>query len=217
MEKQVDKSHYQFSKYVSKKRWASIWHQIQEVVSLAPENILEIGPGPGIFKQILSHLGFSVDTVDIDPELKPDFVATAAQLPFKNNSYDCVCAFQVLEHLKYDESIAAFKEMARVARKNIVISLPDSRRSLVLLLYIPKFDSLGFLIPIPQLKLPVHQFDGEHHWEINKSGYPLSRIYGDFKHKNLRLVKSYRVRENPYHRFFVYEKFDSHDEFNTET
>lgn len=83
MEKQVDKSHYQFSKYVSKKRWASIWHQIQEVVSLAPENILKIGPGPDIFKQILSHLGFSVDTVDVDPELKPDFVTTAAQLPFK--------------------------------------------------------------------------------------------------------------------------------------
>ena len=91
MEKQLDKSHYQFSKYVSKKRWAIIWHQIQEVVSLAPENILKIGPGPDIFKQILSHLGFSVDTVDVDPELKPDFVATAGQLPFKNNSYDCVC------------------------------------------------------------------------------------------------------------------------------
>jgi len=92
--------------------------------------------------------------VDIDPELKPDFVATAAQLPFKNNSYDCVCAFQVLEHLKYDESIAAFKEMARVARKNIVISLPDSRRSLVLLAIYPQIWLIGIFHPQTTIETP---------------------------------------------------------------
>jgi len=205
LEKQVDKSHYQFLKYMRKKRWMSVWYQIQEIVSLAPKTVLEVGVGTGILKQILVHLGFEVDTVDIDPELKPDILASVTQLPLKDNSYDCICAFQVLEHLQYEDSIDAFKEMVRVANKNVVISLPDSKPLWFYSMHIPKIGQLEFFVPRPRLKAPVHVFDGEHHWEINKRGYPLKKILTDMKNEKVRLVKNYRVRENSYHRFFVYE------------
>lgn len=121
--RKVDKSHYQFRNYVNKHRLLSIWHQLDEVFLLNPSSILELGIGPGLFKLILSHFGYVVTTVDIDPELKPDYVASATEIPIADNSYDCVCSFQMLEHLPYEQSLIAFSEMVRIARNNITITI----------------------------------------------------------------------------------------------
>jgi SAM-dependent methyltransferase len=206
-QKQVDKSHYRFSKYVHKKRWLSIWHQLDEVLSLEPQTVLELGPGPGLFKTLAGHFGIRVETVDLDPELEPDYVASATDLPMENDSYDCVCAFQMLEHLPYDQSIKAFDEMARVAKDHVVISLPDAKTVWPYIIHIPKFGRIVFHVPRPRLKKPVHLFNGEHYWEINKQGYSLQKILDDFKaDKKLVLTKTYRVQEHPYHRFFIFQK-----------
>jgi 16S rRNA A1518/A1519 N6-dimethyltransferase RsmA/KsgA/DIM1 with predicted DNA glycosylase/AP lyase activity len=71
---------------MSKARWSSVWHQIDELSRLKPDNILEIGPGPGIFKNVAHLFGFKVETLDLDPELKPDHVGSATALPFEANT-----------------------------------------------------------------------------------------------------------------------------------
>jgi len=204
--KQVDKSHYRFSKYVHKKRWLSMWHQVDEVLALQPGSLLEFGPGPGIFKLLATHIGISVETVDLDPELNPDHVASADDLPFDDNTYDCVCAFQMLEHLPYEQALQAFREMTRVAKRHVVLSLPDAQRKWVYSFHIPKVGQKIIHIPRPRKKIPVHEFDGEHYWEINKKGYPLQKILDDFSQQNITLLNTYRVPEYPYHRFLVYAK-----------
>ena len=202
-EKQVDKAHYEFLRYMSKERWASIWHQLDEIQQLEPESVLEIGPGPGVFKSLVANLGVNIETLDIDPELKPDHVSSVTAMPLGSSSYDVVCAFQVLEHLPYEVSLNAFKEMVRVSRRNVVISLPDARAVWRYEFHVPKLGPLKFLMPRPKLRAPVHEFDGEHYWEINKLGYSLTRVIADFS-RHARLVKTYRVLENPSHRFFVF-------------
>lgn len=204
-QKQVQKNHYDFATYITKQRWTSLWHQLNEVSLLKPESILEIGPGPGTFKLNALNVGLNVETVDLDPELEPDHVASATNLPFEDQSYDLVCAFQMLEHLPYDISLQAFNEMIRVTKKNIVISLPDAKTVWEYQIYLPKLGSYSFFIPKPRLKPQEHIFDGEHYWEINKNNYPLNRIIADFS-ENIRLIKTFRVNQNPYHRFFVFEK-----------
>ena len=72
--KQVEKSHYEFSHYITKGRWNSMWHQLDEIINLKPQSVLEIGPGPGVFKHLAGLFGINVKTLDLDPELKPDFV-----------------------------------------------------------------------------------------------------------------------------------------------
>lgn len=206
MEKQVNKDHYDFLKYMNKNRWVSIWHQIHEVLSLSPENILEIGSGPGVFKILISHLGLSIRNVDIDPDLKPDFVASACELPLQDNSFDCVCAFQMLEHLPYEQSMRAFKEMVRVSKKYIVISLPDVRALWLYSFYLPKIGQIEFFIPRPRFRAPEHHFDGEHYWEIGKKGYSNEKVLFDLIQNQVKLLKNFRVRENTYHNFFVFEK-----------
>lgn len=202
--KQVDKSHYSFSNYVSKNRWASIWHQLNEVIKLYPDTVLELGPGPGIFKVLLSHFGITVATLDLDPELEPDYIGSATELPFADNTYDCVCAFQMLEHLPYDKSLQAFREMGRIAIKNLVLSLPDSKQKYEYSFDIPKVGKRTIRIPKPGIK--EHVFDGEHYWEINKKGFPLKKILNDFSQQKFSLTYTYRVPEMPYHRFFVYSR-----------
>ena len=50
----------------------------------------------------------------------------------------------------------------------------------------------------------VHKFDGEHYWELNKVSYSLEKVLRDFS-EHAALINTYRVPENPYHRFFIFE------------
>ena len=129
----------------------------------------------------------------------------ATALSFADASYDVVCAFQMLEHLPYETALQAFAEMVRVSRHNVVISLPDALPVWQYRYHVPKFGTRSLLFPRPILKQPEHVFDGEHHWEINKKGYGLGRVIKDFG-RLCHLTRTYRVFENPYHRFFVFQQ-----------
>lgn len=204
-DKQVDRSHYDFARYLGKGRWASVWHQLDEVLRLARGPVLELGPGPGLFKALGTHLGLHIETVDLDPELRPDHVASALALPFADGAYDTACAFQVLEHLPYDEALAAFAELRRVARGHVVISLPDARGAWRYVVHVPRVGAVERLFERPVLGLREHRFDGEHHWEVNTRGHGLERVLADFS-LGCELLKTYRVPEMPYHRFFVFRR-----------
>jgi hypothetical protein len=66
------------------------------------------------------------------------------------------------------------------------------------------------LIPLPRLRKPIHNFDGEHYWEIGKGGYPLGKIVNDIELAGFEIEKTYRVFERPYHRFFLLKKSKYH-------
>jgi SAM-dependent methyltransferase len=205
--KQVDKSTYNFDKYMSKGRWCSLWHQLDEILKLSPNEVLEVGPGLGIFKTVANTFEIKVETLDFDPDLHPDYVGSVIAMPFVDCKYDVVCGFQVLEHLPYAEALQAFSEMVRVSRNHIVISLPDSQPVFKYRIQIPKLGLYDLLIPKLQLRKQMHFFDGEHYWEVNKRGYSLKKVIDDFSEK-ARLLKTYRPFEYPYHRFFVFSRYN---------
>lgn len=205
MEKQVEVEHYRFGSYMELPRWGSFWHQLNEVAALDAKTVLEIGPGPGYFKAVAERMGIEVETADLDPNLKPDYVASVTELPIPNKKYDVSCAFQVLEHLPFDAALTALDELARVTRNHVVISLPDSRRTWRYMLHLPKIGERRVLIKRPQIKVPSHSFDGQHYWEINKRGYELEKVTSSFlKSGKLRLERTFRPYENAYHRFFIF-------------
>lgn len=205
MKKQVDKSHYRFERYLHKRRWASLWHQVDEVLRQEPERVLEIGPGAGIFKAVCEPLGVSVETVDVDPDLKPDHVCSVLDLPFEDGAFDVACAFQMLEHIPFEDSIRALAELGRVARKAVLISLPDADPAWPVLVTLPRLGKKSLLIRRPFFRPRRHEFNGEHYWEINKQDYPLRQVVSRFASlKHMSLERTYRVEEFPYHRFFVF-------------
>jgi len=203
IQKQVDKDHYAFEQYMQKCRWNSMWHQLDEVIKLKPDRVLEIGPGPGVFKNMANLFGVKVETLDLDPDLNPDHIGSATSLPFPDNTFDVVCAFQMLEHLPYETSLDAFREMARVARKNVIISLPDSKTVWPHSLHVPRHGAVYWLMPRPFGGARQHKFDGQHYWEINKRGFALQKVVTDLS-SVCDLIRTYRVNEHTYHRFFIF-------------
>jgi predicted SAM-dependent methyltransferase len=201
--KQVNALHYQFARYMDKARWMSLWHQVAEISFCNPCMVLEVGVGSGILGAILKNQDIYYKSVDIDPDLKPDVVALVTHLPIRDASFDVVVCFQVLEHLPYETFQMALKELARVARTKIMISLPDARNLWCYSFYVPAYGAVRFAIPKPSLRPQKHVFDGEHFWEIGKLGYPLKKVLADFSACHLTLEKMYRVQENPYHHFFI--------------
>lgn len=204
-EAQIDPRHYDFARYVDIRRWASYWHQVQETLSLRPRSVLEIGVGTGLFRAILQTLHCPVTSVDINPALRPDHVASVMALPLPDDSFSAVVAFQVLEHLPYEDFRASVSEMRRVAAEHVILSLPDAQK-----LWRCSLD-LGagerrLQMPKPRLRPPVHKGRGQHKWEIGKRGYPAERIAADLRACGLEVLKDFRAPENPYHRFFVCRK-----------
>lgn len=203
--KQVQKEHYLFQRYLTKHRWISLWHQVDEIQKLHPQNVLEIGPGSGLFKQLSSLCGIRVETFDVDPELQPDHLGSVLAMSFDDAQFDVVCAFQMLEHLPYEKSLKAFEEMTRVATNNVIISLPDAQKTWRLDIKLPLLGKHQLLVNRTRKPLKAHEFDGEHHWEINKKGFSLAKVQEDFC-QIAKLKNTFRVFENPYHRFFIFEK-----------
>ena len=207
MSKQVNKGHYS-TNYNSKRRFASFWHQIDETLKTNPSNVLEIGKGSGFFSAFIASEDIDIKTLDIAADLQPDIVASVLDIPIPKHTFDTVTCCQVLEHLPYNCFEKALREIARVSKKNIIISLPDASIGWYYALHIPAYGRIEFILQLPMFLKKEHIFDGEHYWEIGKRNYPLSLIIKSFDRVGLVLKNTYRVIQNPYHRFFILQTRD---------
>lgn len=203
---QVDTFHYIDEQYNKKERFASYWHQIDEVRKCEPDSVLEIGGGSGVVRGFIKNVGLRMFSLDIDPKLEPNVIGSVLDLPFGDCSVDVVACYQVLEHLPFGEFPRALRELARVTKKHVLISLPDVNRVVTLSLRASRFIRVQLMINVPAFKRRRHEFDGEHYWEIGKAGYDVSRVRKIIEKSGLDLKSTYRVFEHPYHRFFILTK-----------
>ena len=199
--------HYFNTNYDNKERFFSYWHQINEVLSLNAREILEIGKGNGFVSNYLIGRGKRIFTFDIDKNLIPDVVGTVKEIPFCSEAFDVVTCCEVLEHLPYEYFYDALKELYRVSKSYVVLSLPDrSGRAYKFHIQIPTLGEFTSLITIPRLKPIEWKFDGEHYWEIGTSGYSIKKIISQIEKLNFLISKNYRVFDFPYHRILLLEK-----------
>jgi ubiquinone/menaquinone biosynthesis C-methylase UbiE len=109
---------------------------IAEVLALSPRTFLDAGCGEGfVARRIIDAVpevaltGCDVSgpaleiAVGANPEAR--FVSgSVVGLPFPDRSFDVVGCFEVLEHLPGDLPRRALTELARVARRAVVLSVP---------------------------------------------------------------------------------------------
>jgi SAM-dependent methyltransferase len=200
---QVAPEHYK-SGYETRRRFLSYWNQIDQIRKAEPRDILEVGIGNGFVSRYLRHEGFDNHTVDFDERLGPDTVASVTALPFEDGAFDVACCFETLEHIPWEEFVPAVKELGRVAERRVLLSLPDVTPFLRLKLgagfkgvLLDSAVDYGRLIP------KTHRFDGQHHWEIGKKGYPLRLVKQAIRDAGLEILDMHRDYEDPFHRFFV--------------
>jgi SAM-dependent methyltransferase len=194
---------YGFQRYDHKSRWISYWHQINEVLSLNPRNVLEVGAGNKTVANYLKNKNIEVTTMDIDGGIGPDVVASVLKMPFADNSFDVVLCAEVLEHLPFENLAKGLEELKRVTRKNVVLSLPHFGCSLKLNFKIPllRERTVAFRFPFPRR----HRFNGEHYWEVGKRGYAVGKVR-KMVANYFKIKKEFIPFENQYHRFFILEK-----------
>ena len=139
------------------------WYQIQAVSKAGASDVLEIGRGTGVVSDYLrGRLGLNVTSFDLDEALEPDVVGDVRRLDdfFEPDSFDAVCAFQVLEHLPFEDFRPTLEKMAAVAKKYVVISLPHWGSFLHFRLWISRWQFVfGRKIARPH----TWRFDGQHH------------------------------------------------------
>ena len=201
--KQVNRDHYRFEQYSHLDRWASYYYQLKLLLEGGPKNVLEIGVGDKVLKNyLIENTDIKYTAIDIDKDLKPDVVGDVRHLPFADNSFDTVCAFEVLEHIPFESFEQALKEMKRVSKKNVLISLPHFGPPIQLYVKLP-FIKFSF-----SFKIPVHKrhiFNGQHYWEIGKKGYSLKKIKKIMG--SIFVIKKTSITfTNQYHHFFVLKK-----------
>lgn len=200
MEKQVDKPAYDFARYTGLDRWSSYYYQLREAFAAKPASILEIGGGDGTFAERVRAAGIAYTSVDVAEDLHPDVVASVTSLPFPDDSFDVVCAFEVLEHLPFDQFDRAVGELARVSRGRVLLSLPHYGPSVRFELKVPGIRMMRFAAKLPHH--PRHAFNGQHYWEMGKKGYSAQRIRAALA-KRFIVRKEFIPFENQYHHFFV--------------
>jgi len=213
---QVQKEHYLKRKYGDLNRFISYFYQIdlvQQTLGLnqrVSASILEIGKGNGMVSDYLKKLGFEVTTCDFDGSLKPDYVADIRTLPFSENSFDVVLAYEVLEHLPFEEIPKALSELHRVTSKYVFISLPYRSTGFELIIKFPLVRTLfkklflDIFLRMP-LKFKGIETSGQHYWEIDGFDYSLKKVRALLE-KYFKIVKEVRPVLNHYHKFFILEK-----------
>ena len=194
--------HYSKPSYDTKERFASYWQQTQLLQSVRDGTILNIGSGNGFLRHYMSRRDCHLIDLDIDRTLAPHVCGDALKLPFRDNSFDAVSCFQVLEHLEFSTLAAALREMKRVSKGVAFISLPDAGLHLRGSARLERLIDVSFILPLNFLKSQLRNHS-EHKWEINRKGYPLRKILKEITIAGWIVTKTFRLHENPYHRFFL--------------
>jgi SAM-dependent methyltransferase len=208
---QVSADYYHAKKYLTLDRFVSYFTQVDEVRRLSPKTILVVGVGEGTVSSLLqANPAYRVTTCDIDPALNPDHVADIRSLPFPDGSFDTVCAFEVLEHLPFEESAKAYDELARVSARHMVVSVPHRRTGFEIVFRFPFVKTLtgndhvrvAFRVPV---RFPGHEISKQHYWEIDWYTTRLSKVRALFR-THSTIVREHTPPLDMYRRFFILEK-----------
>lgn len=198
------RDHYSL-RYLSRGRVFSYGHQIETALAHHPRSVLEVGVGTGMVSTALRSLGITVTTVDVQPELRPSAIGTVTEMPFQRAAFDVAICCQVLEHLPFAEFEAALRELRRVTRVGMVLSLPDVTRFVALGLNTRRTGRLELELRLPSRSRVFDAQKGDrwdHFWEIGFAAYSLRRIKESIGATGWVVGRTWRVPELPWHRFF---------------
>jgi len=121
-------------------------------------SVLDVGCWNRDLKKYLTKSEYIGIDIAGSPNL---YVNLEKGLPFKDNSFDCVVATDVLEHLENIHFV--FAELIRVSKRYVIISLPNCWASFVRAL-------MGSLFKSESLKfygLPIEKPNDRHRWFFN--------------------------------------------------
>lgn len=110
--------------------------RVDKLVEILPRDVsslLDIGSGRGLFLESLNRKTKIRRLVGLDLSFRAlkflsnnKINASADALPLKDNSFDCVAALEVIEHLPESVIDKSLSEISRVTSKYIIITVPNN-------------------------------------------------------------------------------------------
>lgn len=160
-------------------------------------SVLDIGCGSGYGAHMLSKKSAYVIGIDLWKEgirychqkhgRKSSFLVTSGlNLPFKDNSFDFVTSFQVIEHIDPSSTLKYLTEIKRVLKNGGVVMISTPNKRLRLLLFQKPWN-------------PDHkkEYDAKHLEKILEKVFEKVEILGLFATRNAYLIEYNRVKQNP--------------------
>jgi len=199
--------------YDSKKRFLSYWHQIEEARKIKPESALEIGVGNKFTSDYLKKRNFNITTLDHNIQLNPDIAGSVLNIPIRDNAFEVVMCYEVLEHMPFNKFPRALKEIKRISQKYVLLSLPDTNKLFFFRLKLPMLGEIkkSIEIPISDFLKSEHSnpsYVRGHYWTIGSKGHSLEKIKKEIKEVGFSIKKTYRHYDVPNHRFFILKILD---------
>ncbi|MBZ0319431.1 MAG: class I SAM-dependent methyltransferase [Anaerolineae bacterium] len=204
---QATASMYLSSRYLVPERLTSIYYQLLLCEESEGRSFLEIGTGNKILFHLLKQAGKTIYAADIDLDIRPDVIADLAHLPFAARTFDVVMCFQVLEHMPFIHLRRNLESLGIIAKKQVIISLPDACVPLHKLRGKKRFKGIIYqLFHFPRTwNYSLKRMSSEHFWEIGYDNVFPEDVSNIGRVAGLQLVKHFR---NPYlisHHFFVFD------------
>jgi SAM-dependent methyltransferase len=139
------------------------------LAELAPASLLDAGCGEGeMLRRVQLPAGARTVLLDRNPEARAQLLASVDALPFASRSFDVVTCLEVLEHLP--EPSTAAVELARVARRAVVLSVP----------YEPYF-RIGNVLRGKHLGRLGDHPEHVQHWNLGSFGAFLRPVFGEVR------------------------------------
>lgn len=168
-------------------RWISYWYQVKLMTKYVKEGdeMIELGLGTGFLAHYFRGKGVNIRTLDIDKNKKPNVVIDAVDF-HPHFAFDHFCAFEVFEHLEFNEMMQVIENIRNSVRKNIFISIPVFKRFPVSFSLRVKSKRMSVHIP-----LPVHRIrDNHHHWELGYKTFTKKHLIFEYERQGFILQNS---------------------------
>ena len=209
-ERSVNQEAYHSESYLGKKQWASFLFQVKTIYKTLPpaseHSILEIGRGSGFVNAILKELGYETASLDINDHLNPTYVGDISAKNFRlHRKYDFILCAEVLEHIPFEKFDICLENISNLTDGMVLITLPDFKFPFKLSLSIGGSvgeHSLDFYIP----RIIEKQLPEVHFWELNYANYCKTDEITVHISKYFDVLENGRLRENPYHWYFLLKK-----------
>jgi len=195
--------HYASTAYLDPARLASIGYQLRYINENFPRSrVLEIGVGTGLTVDLMRRIGCEVTTLDVDAKLNPDIFSSVTEIPVEDGAFEVFTCCQVLEHLPWEDSQNALRELRRVTTKGGVVSVPTVRPRLGIRIYPVTRNKRTLMLPGLWPRSRTLHVPDEHHWELG-IGVSLRQFRAALAESGFVVTSERQPIENPFHHFFV--------------